>query len=192
MINIAIFASGSGSNTENIIKYFKNHNEICVKTIISNNPNAYVLERAKKLGIQQRIFTKKELNSCNKLLEYLEINQIKYIILAGFLLKIPSELIKEYNKCIINIHPSLLPKYGGKGMYGDNVHKAVVAAKEIESGISIHFVNEEYDEGAIIFQAKTSINPFSDSHEDVSEKIHQLEHKYFPKIIEQTILKQYS
>lgn len=187
MINIAIFASGSGSNAENIVNYFKNNEQISVKTIISNNADAYVLQRAKNLGVEARVFSKEEFSNCENILAHLALRKIKYIILAGFILKIPEMLIKEYPNQIINIHPSLLPRFGGKGMYGNNVHKAVIEAGETESGITIHIVNEEYDKGRIIFQAKTDINPKIDNYEDVAEKVHHLEYTYFPQIIEQII-----
>lgn len=186
MINIAIFASGSGSNAENIIKYFQDSSKVCVKTIISNKSDAYVLERAKKYDISYAVFDRKGFVESNELLNYLKEQKIEFIVLAGFLLKVPEKLVKEFKNRIVNIHPALLPKYGGKGMYGDNVHKAVVEAREKETGITIHFVDEEYDRGSIIFQASTEIDE-KDDYLQVAEKVHQLEYQFFPKIIDQTI-----
>ncbi len=154
---------------------------------LTNNPNAFVLERAKKLGIKSKVLTKEEFLKTDKILHFLSENDINFIVLAGFLLKIPQNLIKSYSNKIINIHPALLPKYGGKGMYGDNVHKAVVEAGETESGITIHYVNENYDEGKIIFQAKCEVLR-TDTYEDVASKIHQLEYEHFPKTIEKLLV----
>ncbi len=183
---IAIFASGSGTNAENIIKYFDNSDKISVEILYTNNKNAKVIERAKNLNVPVKIFTKEELNENSDFIEYLA-EKVDYIILAGFLWLIPKQLIKRFPNKIINIHPALLPKYGGKGMYGMNIHKTVVENREKESGITIHFVDEKYDEGAIIFQKSVTIYE-TDSPEDVACKIHQLEYEYFPKIIESVIL----
>lgn len=183
MTRIAIFASGSGSNAENIANYFTSNPNINVSLILTNNSNAFVLERAKKLGIKSLVFDKTNFSKNDDILHFLDINDIDLIVLAGFLLKIPKKLIKSFPNKIINIHPALLPKYGGKGMYGDKVHESVIAAKETESGITIHYVNEDYDEGKIIFQAKCTINP-SDSPTDLANKIHELEYEHFPKVIE--------
>ena len=182
---IAIFASGSGSNAQNIIEYFADNKNIIVDSVWTNNPSAYVLERAKKCGIDSFIFSREEFKSTLFVVEKLKNRNINLIVLAGFLWLIPSNLIQNFR--IINIHPALLPKYGGKGMYGMNVHQAVVENKEIESGISIHFVNEKYDEGEIIFQAVCPVIP-SDSPEDVAEKVHQLEYKHFPEVIEKVLI----
>jgi phosphoribosylglycinamide formyltransferase-1 len=190
MINIAIFASGSGSNAENIIKYFKDNKNIHVKLIVSNKSDAYVLERAKKLNIQSAIFNKTDFNESEKVIETLKANNINFIVLAGFLLKVPQNIIDAFPNKIINIHPALLPKFGGKGMYGDNVHKAIIQAKETESGITIHYINENYDEGNIIFQAKCEVLP-TDTYQNVADKVHELEYQYFPKTIEKTILSHY-
>lgn len=190
MINIAIFASGSGSNAENIIKYFKDNKNIHVKLIVSNKSDAYVLERAKKLNIQSAIFNKTDFNESEKVIETLKANNIDFIVLAGFLLKVPQNIIDAFPNKIINIHPALLPKFGGKGMYGDNVHKAIIQAKETESGITIHYINENYDEGNIIFQAKCEVLP-TDTYQNVADKVHELEYQYFPKTIEKTILSHY-
>jgi len=186
-INIALFASGSGSNAENIVRYFQKKENVNVALVLSNKNDAFVLKRAKKLHIPSVTFTKKEMEETDKILQILEKNKINFIVLAGFLLKIPAYLIAAYPNRIINIHPALLPKYGGKGMYGHFVHEAVVAAKEKESGITIHFVNEHYDEGAIIFQAKCPILP-TDTPDDVAGKVHELEYEYFPKVIEEAII----
>ena len=183
MTRIAIFASGSGSNAENIANYFSNNPSIEVSLMLTNNPNAFVIQRAKKLGIKSLVFNKEDFFKTDEILRFLDINDIDLIVLAGFLLKIPRKLIKSFPSKIINIHPALLPKYGGKGMYGDNVHKAVVENNETESGITIHYVNEHYDEGKIIFQAKFPILP-SDTYENVTSKIHELEYEHFPKVIE--------
>lgn len=183
MIKIAIFASGSGSNAENIVNYFENDKNIKISLIISNKSNAFVHERAKKLGIESVTFSRNDFETSEKVVDYLKQKNIDFIVLAGFLLKVPQNLLDAYPNNIINIHPALLPKYGGKGMYGDNVHKAVLAAGETESGITIHRVNENYDEGTIIFQAKCAIDK-NDTCEDVANKVHSLEYKYFPIIIE--------
>lgn len=182
MYKIAIFASGSGSNAENIVLYFKDKPIAEVGLILANKADAFVLERAKKIGVESAVFSSEQLKS-GELVDLLKDKGIDFIVLAGFLLKIPENLIAAFPNKIINIHPALLPKYGGKGMYGDAVHKAVVANREKESGITIHYVNEHYDEGAIIFQAKCKISE-TDSYEDVANKIHQLEYEHFPRAIE--------
>lgn len=182
---IAVFASGSGSNAQNIIEYFAENKLITVDSIWTNNPCAYVLERAKIYGIDSFIFTKDEFKNSSFVVEKLKERKIDLVVLAGFLWLIPVNLIQSFK--IINIHPALLPKYGGKGMFGMNVHNAVVENKEAESGISIHFVNEKYDEGEIIFQAACPVLP-DDSPEKVAEKVHQLEYKYFPQVIEKVLL----
>lgn len=187
-IKIAILASGSGTNAENIISYFRDHSGIEVSLILSNRPEAYVLERARKNKIHSEVFSKNEMETSDAVLKILDGYKIDFIVLAGFLLRIPDSILKAYPGRIINIHPALLPKYGGKGMYGDKVHEAVVSAGEIESGITIHSVNEQYDEGNILFQAKCRVVP-SDTPKDVAAKVHELEYKYFPAVIEQTVLK---
>ena len=186
MKRIVIFASGSGTNAENISRFFQQVNHASVVHILTNNKNAKVLERSKKLNINTLIFDKVDFLDENKMLKFLK-KEADFIVLAGFLWKIPRHIIKAFPNKIINIHPALLPKYGGKGMYGMNVHKAVVDNKETETGITIHYVNDNYDEGAIIFQAKTPVLP-SDSPNDVAKKIHLLEQKYFSKVIEELIL----
>lgn len=191
MNKIAIFASGSGTNAENIIKFFKENKKIEISFIFSNNKNAYVIERAKNQNIKYHIFSRPEFYESKNILEILKENEINFIVLAGFLLLIPEYLITEYPNKIINIHPALLPKYGGKGMYGMNVHNAVIENKEIETGITIHYVNKEYDKGNIIFQAKCPINK-SDTPEDIAKKVHELEYAHFPVIIENILLDQKS
>ena len=181
-INIAIFASGNGSNAENIVRYFENDPQINIPLILSNKAGAFVLQRAKNLGIDSVVFSAAELKEGDKIKEVLREYAIDFIVLAGFLLKIPDYLIAMYPQKIVNIHPALLPKYGGKGMYGDHVHKAVKAAGEKESGITIHYVNEVYDAGQIIFQAKVQISP-EDSADDIAVKVHALEYEHFPRVI---------
>lgn len=180
MIRIIIFASGSGTNAENIIKYFDKSDFVKVIFVLANNKNAGVLERAKKLNIPSKVFSKSELNS-DGFLQFLK-KEADFIILAGFLLKIPENLIQAFPKKIVNIHPALLPNYGGKGMYGMHIHQAVVANKEPKTGITIHYVNKNYDEGAIIFQKEVILTE-NDTPEDVAAKIHQLEQDNFPKVI---------
>ncbi|NOQ92142.1 MAG: phosphoribosylglycinamide formyltransferase, partial [Flavobacteriaceae bacterium] len=172
MIRIIIFASGSGTNAENIIKYFDKSGFVKVTFVLTNNKNAGVLERAKRLNIPSKVFSKSELNS-DVFLHFLK-KESDFIILAGFLLKIPENLIQAFSKKIVNIHPALLPNYGGKGMYGMYIHQAVVANKEPKTGITIHYVNKNYDEGAIIFQKEVALTG-NDTPEDVAAKIHQLE-----------------
>ena len=181
MMNIAIFASGSGSNAENIAVFFKNNANVDIKLIVSNKADAFVHQRAVKLGIKSVAFSKKEFEA-GLVLDCLTAERIDFIVLAGFLLKVPQNLIDAYPNKIVNIHPALLPKFGGKGMYGDNVHKAVVEAEASESGITIHYVTENYDEGAIIFQAKCSVAK-NDTYEDVANKVHALEYEFFPQVI---------
>ena len=180
--NIAIFASGSGSNAENIIRAFQNSDKISTKIVVSNKADAFVHSRAKNLNIPSVTFPKEEFAKPDKLLQLLEFHQINFIVLAGFLLKISPEIIMKYPRKIINIHPALLPKYGGKGMYGHHVHEAVKSAGEKESGITIHYVNENYDEGSIIFQAKCNIDT-ADTPDDIAAKVHELEYEFFPKVI---------
>ena len=187
MKRIAIFASGSGSNAENIYNYFEGVTDVEISLILANKPDAYVLERAKKLNVPSYTFTGKEFRESEVVLEKLQECNIDFIVLAGFLLLVPPYLVSAYPDKIVNIHPALLPKFGGKGMYGDNVHKAVVANKESVSGITIHYVNENYDEGNIIFQAEVEVLP-SDTPDDVASKIHELEYKHFPIVIEKVLL----
>ncbi len=184
-VSILIFASGNGSNAENIITYFQNKAVDINWMIITNNSNAGVIQRSIKMGVPFLVFDKKDFHK-KMFLEKISLINPKLIILAGFLLKIPENLIKNFNNKIINIHPSLLPKYGGKGMYGMNVHNEVIRNREAESGISIHYVNNQYDEGKIIFQKSTKII-YPSNAENLSKKIHELEMKYFPEIIEKLI-----
>ena len=186
MTRIAIFASGSGSNAENIANYFSTNTQVEITLILTNKANAFVLERAKKLNIKSFVFNSVQFSETNDIVNLLNDNKIDLIVLAGFLLKIPEHLIQAFQHKIINIHPALLPKFGGKGMYGDHVHKAVVQNKETESGITIHYVNENYDEGKIIFQAICEVLP-TDSYQDVAAKIHTLEYEHFPKTIDTLI-----
>lgn len=190
MINIAIFASGSGTNAENIIKYFEKLKNIKISLILSNKKDAFVLKRAENFNIPSYVFNKNEFNKTNIVTNVLKSYNIDFIVLSGFLLLIPQNLILAYKNKIINIHPALLPKYGGKGMYGMNVHNAVIESNEQQSGISIHYVNNKYDEGNIIFQAKCKIDK-NESPESLANKIHELEYKYFPKIIENVINKKF-
>lgn len=185
MKKIIVFASGSGTNAENIIKHFANTEIAKVVSVFTNNASAKVIERAKNHQIPVEIFSKNELLERNVLQKIQKIDP-DLIILAGFLLKFPENIIEHYPNKIINIHPALLPNYGGKGMYGMHIHRAIVNNKEKETGISIHFVNENYDEGAIIFQANVALTE-EDTPETVAEKIHELEQKHFPEII-QTVL----
>ena len=185
MKRIVIFASGSGSNAENIVNYFQNSEVAEVVYILSNKKEAGVLKRAQRLNVASDTFTREELNN-EVVLQKLKEVKPDLIVLAGFLLKFPKHIIEQYTDKVVNIHPALLPKYGGKGMYGSHVHKAVVANKEKESGITIHYVNEFYDEGNIIFQAQTAVEP-ADTPDDVAQKIHQLEYKHFPVVIEQML-----
>ena len=185
--NIAIFASGSGTNAENIINYFRNNPRISINLIVTNREDAFVRERAKRLEVDSYVIKKEAWKDQNLVNDLLSKYNIDYIILTGFLLRVPQYILDKYHNRVINIHPALLPKFGGKGMYGDNVHKAVIDSKDEESGITIHFCNENYDEGNIIFQAKCPISP-NDTFEVVAQKVHQLEYKYFPVIIEQVLL----
>jgi phosphoribosylglycinamide formyltransferase-1 len=187
MNKIAIFASGSGSNAENIVKYFADNTSVEVDCILSNKADAYVLERAKNLGIESFVFNRDEFYSSTKVLDILQERNIDFIVLAGFLWLIPDYLTEFFADNMVNIHPALLPKYGGKGMYGMNVHKAVVAAGEKKTGITIHYVNEKYDDGNIIFQATCAVSD-EDSPEDVAEKVHALEYEHFPRVIEQILV----
>lgn len=183
---IVIFASGSGTNAENIIKYFQNSDNTRVLAVFSNKKFAGALERAHKLNIKALHFDREAFYKSNDILNLLKDMDPDLIVLAGFLWLFPSNIINHFPDRIINIHPALLPKYGGKGMYGSRVHETIIAEKEKESGISIHYVNDEYDEGQIIFQAKTPIAE-NDTPESLAEKIHELEYKHFPEVIQQLL-----
>lgn len=186
MKNIAIFASGSGTNAKNIAEYFKTVKKIHVSLILSNRPDAFVLDRAKKLGIPSLVFTRKDFYESDSILDALRENEIDFIVLAGFLWFIPDNLLKAFPRRIINIHPALLPKYGGKGMYGEKVHQAVIRSGDKQTGITIHYVNDHYDEGEIIFQDLLDILP-EDTAESIAQKVHSLEYKHFPRVIEEVI-----
>nr|WP_320117325.1 phosphoribosylglycinamide formyltransferase [uncultured Marinifilum sp.] len=186
MNRIAILASGSGSNAENIVRYFKDNTNVEIVVILTNNPDAFVLNRAKELNIESLVFSKSDFMKTDKIIEFLDEKNVDFIVLAGFLLLLPLNFVRKFSNRIVNIHPALLPKYGGKGMYGMNVHKAVIENGESESGITIHLVNENYDEGKIVFQAKCKIEK-DDSPECVAEKVHQLEYEHFPRIIKQLL-----
>ena len=186
MSKIAVFASGSGTNAENIALYFKDKSNVEIACILTNNPKAFVLKRAEKLGIPSLVFSKSDFKESTIVVDYLKEMEVDFVVLAGFLWLIPINLLKEFPGRIVNIHPALLPKYGGKGMYGMNVHKAVVDNKELESGITIHMVSDKYDEGKVVFQAKCKVES-TDTAEDVAEKVHMLEYEHFPKIIEQLL-----
>ena len=184
-VSILIFASGNGSNAENIIKYFEEKSIHINWIIITNNSNAGVIERSVRLNIPFMVFSKDDFYN-NNVLEKINLINPSLIVLAGFLLKIPEQIIENFPNKIINIHPSLLPKYGGKGMYGINVHKKVIENQESESGISIHYVNQNYDEGKVIFQKSITISYPTDA-SNLSKKIHELEMKYFPEVIEKLL-----
>jgi phosphoribosylglycinamide formyltransferase-1 len=188
MRNIAIFASGSGTNTENIIKFFSNSKSAKVSLVLSNKREAYVLKRAATLNVRSVFFDRKELYEKNKVLRYLMMYKIDFIVLAGFLWLIPENILDVYEKRIVNIHPALLPRYGGKGMYGEKVHEAVIGNHDKESGITIHYVNKSYDEGDIIFQARCRVDP-QDTPGTLAAKVHLLEYEYFPKVIEELVAK---
>lgn len=191
MKRIVIFASGSGTNAENLIKFFHNRDNASVIQVLTNNPHAKVLERCKKLKVSALSFNRIAFTKTDDVLNILIASNPDLIVLAGFLWKFPENILNTFPNKVINVHPALLPKYGGKGMYGMNVHEAVVANNETETGITIHYVNEHYDEGAIIFQAKCDVNE-NDSAEDVAAKIHELEMEHFPKVVEQLLKSQIS
>ena len=185
---IAIFASGSGSNAQKLMEHFKRSTEVEVALVLTNNPDAYVLQRADSFEIPSHIFDKQEFYKTDNIIDLLKNLDIDLIVLAGFLWLIPKNLIQEYPGRIVNIHPAILPKFGGKGMYGDFVHKAVMEANEPEGGITIHYVNENYDEGEYIYQAKYKIDK-GDNLEMIKFKGQQLEHLHYPKIVETLIKK---
>jgi phosphoribosylglycinamide formyltransferase-1 len=186
MKNIAIFASGSGTNAENIARYFAGSKTVNVSIVLSNNKKVKVHERVNRLGIPSFVFTRDEFAEGKPVIDKLTEYKTDLIVLAGFMNKIPDTLLKVFPGKIINIHPALLPKYGGKGMYGMHVHEAVTGAGEKESGITIHYVNEQYDEGEIIFQAACPVLP-SDTPEDVAAKVHALEYEHYPPVIERLL-----
>ena len=186
MINIAIFVSGSGSNCENLIKYFAGSERVCCALVVSNKPDALALERAAKLGVPTAVTPKPQLNDSNVMLPLLRKYDIQFIVLAGFLPLIPDFLINAYPRRIVNLHPALLPKYGGKGMWGHHVHEAVKAAGETETGMTVHWVTPVCDGGEIIAQYRVALSP-DDTIDDIAEKEHQLEMKYFPLVVEQVL-----
>lgn len=183
---IAIFASGSGTNAEAIIRHFQHHPSIRVKLVLSNNENAKVVERAKQFDISTIAFSREEFKDANLVLNWLQQHEITHVVLAGFLWLIPAYLVKAFPNHIVNIHPALLPKFGGKGMYGMKVHEAVKQANETQTGITIHLVNERYDEGAILFQASCPVTP-GDTAEQIAKKVQTLEHQHYPVVIENWI-----
>lgn len=182
-----MFASGSGTNAEEIFRFFKHHSSIEVVLLLSNNPDAYVLERAKKHQIKSAVFSRKEFQEGTRIRELLKESAATHIVLAGFLWLIPDYLLRAFPDRIINIHPALLPKYGGKGMYGARVHEAVKASGELETGITIHIVNDRYDEGRILFQGKCIIEE-NYTPEEIAACVHKLEHEHYPRVIEQWVL----
>jgi phosphoribosylglycinamide formyltransferase-1 len=186
-IKLALFASGSGSNAINIIDHFSNHPSIEIGFLLSNKKEAPIVEKAQKKGVEVLVFSNDEVADGNFLSQLCLDNDIQYIVLAGYLRKIPIELLQNYSEKMINLHPALLPKFGGQGMYGNYVHKAVVEAKETETGITIHFVNEHFDKGRKIVQFYCALNQ-TDTFESVQAKVQRLEHAYFPIVIEKTIL----
>ena len=187
MKRLSIFVSGNGTNLQRIAEYFTDNKDVEIVNVVCNNPKAYAIARAKKLDIPVRMITKKDFNS-EAFVQELQSLKIDLIVLAGFLWKIPENLVKAFPKKIVNIHPALLPKYGGKGFYGEHVHEAVVAAKEVQSGITVHYVNELYDSGEIILQARVSLDE-NETPDSLAAKIHQLEQAYFPVAIEQVLNK---
>lgn len=184
---LAIFASGSGTNAQNIIEYFAKHRVIEVAMVLSNKKDAYVLRRADKLHIPSIVFDRQTFYDTEDILQILLEQEISFIVLAGFLWLVPQYMIHSFPNRIINIHPALLPKYGGKGMYGKYVHQAVLASGDKESGITIHLVNDEYDKGDIVFQVKCEVKP-EDDPETLAQRIHKLEYEHYPRIIEELVM----
>jgi len=186
MNNLAIFASGSGTNAENLIRFFRTSKKNNITLVLSNKENAGVLKRAKNLDIPTVVIDRQEFYDSDHVLKLLNQYDINYIVLAGFLWLVPENLVKNYPSAIVNIHPALLPKYGGKGMYGSRVHEAVIANGERESGITIHYVNEKYDEGNIIFQATCPVEK-GETPKSLAQKVHELEYKHFPNVLEELL-----
>jgi phosphoribosylglycinamide formyltransferase-1 len=184
---IAIFASGSGTNAEEIMKHFSHHPRVEVVMLLSNSPEAYALKRAEKFNVPTAVFTRKEYKESQVVLEWLQEKQVTHVVLAGFLWLVPGYLTEAFPDRIINIHPALLPKFGGKGMYGMKVHEAVKEKGEIATGITIHLVNEHYDEGRVIFQASCPVGP-QDTPETIAQQVHRLEYAHYPRVIEEWIL----
>jgi phosphoribosylglycinamide formyltransferase-1 len=185
-VNLAIFVSGGGTNCENLIRYFADSENVCCALVVSNKPDALALERAQKLGVPTAVAPKPQLNDPDFMLPLLREYHIDFIVLAGFLPLVPNFLLDAFPRRIINLHPALLPKYGGKGMWGHHVHEAVKAAGEIETGMTVHWVTPVCDSGEIIAQYKVALSP-DDSVDDIAEKEHQLEMAYFPKVVEQVL-----
>lgn len=186
MKRIAIFASGSGSNAEAIARYLATRTDVQISLILTNNPEAGVIQRARQLHIPVVVFTRKTFYESDRIVELLRNQHIDLVVLAGFMMLIPEKLTKAFSHRMVNIHPALLPRYGGKGMYGHFVHEAVVAAGETQSGITIHYVNEVYDEGEIIFQATCALSP-TDTPDDVARKVQVLEHEHYPRVVGQLL-----
>ena len=187
MKNIAIFASGSGSNAENIVNYFEGSEVAKISLIVCNKADAYVFERARRLGIPSRLVTRKEMGNQEAVMALMEEFRIDFIVLAGYLVLVPKYLVDAYPRAIVNIHPALIPLHCGKGMYGERVHEDVIRCGDKESGITIHYVNEFFDNGDIIFQATCPVEPGDDAHA-VATKVHQLEYAHFPRVIEEAVL----
>lgn len=187
-MNIAIFVSGNGTNCENLIRYFEHSNQVNCALVVSNKSEAYALVRAERLGVPTKVVSKEQLHNADVMMPLLQQYGIGFIVLAGFLPLVPDYLVNAFPRRIINIHPALLPKYGGKGMWGHHVHEAVKAAGERETGMTVHYVTPVCDSGEIIAQYRVSINP-GDSVDDIAEKEHQLEMKYFPKVVEDVLSK---
>ena len=184
---LAIFASGSGTNAEEIMRYFQHHEAVEVVLLLSNHAEAFALQRAKKFGVETFVFSKTQFRDSDEVLTWLRQKSVTHLVLAGFMWLVPPNLIQAFPQGIVNIHPSLLPRFGGKGMYGMHVHEAVKAAGETETGITIHQVNEQYDKGRILFQAKCPVLP-TDTTQEIAEKVHALEYAHFPKTIEEWLL----
>lgn len=187
MKNIAVFASGNGTNAQRLIEWFSGKECARISRILTNNPEAYVMERAKKAHIPCTLFTREEWKNTEKVDAILKSDGTDFIVLAGFLWLVPARLVHQYPNRIVNIHPALLPKFGGKGMYGHHVHEKVIEMKEPESGITIHYVSEHYDEGSVIFQAKCPVLP-GDTPDTLADRIHVLEHTHYPEVIEKLLL----
>ena len=188
MKNIAIFASGSGTNAENLIRFFRTSPSGRVKLVLTNKPEAYVVKRAQSYDIEMFVFNREQFYQTGEVMSILEDRGIDFIVLAGFLWLVPDALLQKFEGKVVNIHPALLPKFGGKGMYGRHVHEAVIASGEAESGISIHHVNQKYDEGNIIFQATCEVKK-DDTPESLAKRIHTLEYEHFPKVVEELLNK---
>ncbi|MFP4366184.1 MAG: phosphoribosylglycinamide formyltransferase [Bacteroidales bacterium] len=187
MINIAVFASGSGTNFQALVDYFSDNRDINISLLLCNRPGAMVLERAERAGIKNFVFTRQELENTSVVKDIMESHNIHFIVLAGFLLKIPKNILETWSDRIVNIHPALLPKYGGKGMYGMKVHKAVIESGDRFSGITIHMINEEYDKGNIVSQHTCEVRE-DDTPESLAGRIHELEHYWYPRIIEKLLV----